>query len=198
MSEAAFLDRVPFRFENVKSSDEGIDTEQFLEASKGVVMLFDELGSAAFSPVKSDITGNITKVYTKYNTDKQKFNTLEKIVLDEASSKDKTATQGLLWLKRGLEFCALAIIKNIQNVTEELSQSFTNAYNETLKQYHNFLIKPIFLLAMKACPTASVFYSKIGSSPTLKDELLVWAKALKAFTDRLDAFYKKGSYDKGL
>ncbi|OLY84693.1 Pleckstrin homology domain-containing family A member 8 [Smittium mucronatum] len=194
-----FLQKVPLRFEQVEIREDGIDTAQFLEASKGVVLLFDELGSTAFSPVKSDISGNISKVSKKYESDKSKFDTLQKIVLNEAQSKDKTATQGLLWLKRGLDFAATAIIDNLESTNEELSVSFSKAYDVTLKQFHSFLIRPIFSLAMKACPKSSDFYTKIGGdSPTTKAELLVWAKALKNLISILDEFYAKGKFDKGL
>lgn len=43
-----------------ESKDNGISTPEFLEASEALTLLFDVLGSAAFKPVKSDMTGNIT------------------------------------------------------------------------------------------------------------------------------------------
>ena len=42
------------------SKDNGISTLEFLEASEALSLLFDVLGSAAFKPVKNDMTGNIT------------------------------------------------------------------------------------------------------------------------------------------
>jgi len=47
-------------------------------------------------------------------------------------------------LKRGLEFTAAALRRNKNNPKEELSESFTKAYGDTLKQYHSFVIRPIF------------------------------------------------------
>lgn len=38
----------------------GVDTAAFLEASEGLVALFDLLGSSAFAVVQSDMNGNIT------------------------------------------------------------------------------------------------------------------------------------------
>ncbi|OMJ11634.1 Pleckstrin homology domain-containing family A member 8 [Smittium culicis] len=199
MASTPFLEKVPLRFEQVNIREDGIDTVQFLEAAKGVMYMFDELGSAAFAPVKSDISGNITKVTKKYESDKVRYDTLQKIVLSEAQTKDRTATQGLLWLKRGLDFAATAIIKNLEAAGEELSVSFSKAYDETLKQFHSFLIRPVFSLAMRACPKSTDFYNKIGGdSQTTKDELLVWAKALKNLISILDDFYAKGKFDKGL
>lgn len=42
-----------------ESKDNAISTTEFLEASEAVTGLFDVLGSTAFKPVKSDMTGNI-------------------------------------------------------------------------------------------------------------------------------------------
>ena len=44
----------------------------------------------------------IKKIRTKYEENSNNFNTLQKIVLAEANTKIKTATQGLLWLNRYL------------------------------------------------------------------------------------------------
>ncbi|KAJ1938399.1 hypothetical protein FBU59_004452 [Linderina macrospora] len=196
---ATFVERVPLRFNNVTITDAGINTKEFLDAASGVVMLFDELGSTAFAPVKSDISGNIAKVKAKLDSDPAKYDTLEKIILAEAGSKDRTATQGLLWLKRGLEFTALGLSKNLATPSEELSKSFTDAYQATLKQFHNFVVKGVFNLAMKACPYRKDFYVKLGGdNDAVYGELKVWVDALQAQLNQLNVFYAKGSYDKGL
>ncbi|KAJ1960915.1 hypothetical protein GGI12_003541 [Dipsacomyces acuminosporus] len=199
---ATFVERVPRRFNSVTVTDAGINTKEFLEAASGVVMLFDELGSTAFAPVKSDMNGNITKVRTKLESNPAEFDTLEKIILSEAGTKDRTATQGLLWLKRqcrGLEFTALGVSKNLANTNEELTTSFTEAYGKTLKQYHNFVVKGVFSLAMKACPYRKDFYEKLGgNNDQVFADLKVWVDALQQQLNQLNVFYAKGAYDKGL
>lgn len=58
-----YFDNCKRNFTNVpidESNDNAISTTEFLDASEAVAGLFDVLGSAAFKPVKSDITGNIT------------------------------------------------------------------------------------------------------------------------------------------
>ncbi|KAJ2238276.1 hypothetical protein H4R99_006847 [Coemansia sp. RSA 1722] len=194
-----FLEKVPLRFNDVTVTDAGINTDEFLRAAQGVVMLFDELGSAAFMPVKSDIEGNINKVRTKFLTNPLQFDTLEKIIYAEAGTKDRTATQGLLWLKRGLDFTAKGIARNIADMSEELSDSFTDAYTKTLKEFHNFIIKGVFSMAMKACPARNDFYAKLGGSYNdVVGDLRPWVDALQNLVDKLSDFYRKGSYDKGL
>lgn len=50
-----------------ESKDNAISTTEFLEAAESLTTLFDVLGSAAFKPVKSDMTGNITVRSTTLN-----------------------------------------------------------------------------------------------------------------------------------
>ena len=48
------------------STDNAINTTQFLEAAESLTTLFDVIGGAAFKPVKSDMQGNI-KVYLHHS-----------------------------------------------------------------------------------------------------------------------------------
>ncbi|KAJ2007272.1 hypothetical protein GGI04_000579 [Coemansia thaxteri] len=196
---ATFVERVSRRFEEVAATEEGICTSEFLDAARGVVLLFDELGSAAFLAVKSDISGNIDKVQAKYDSDKDAFNTLEKIILAEAGTKDRKATQGLLWLKRGLEFTALGLRRNLQNASEELADSFRQAYELTLRPLHGLVVRIAFNAAMAVCPYRKTFYEKLGgNNDAVYEGLEKWVVALQGHLDRLNVFYKSGAYDKGL
>ena len=51
-----------------ESKDNAISTSEFLEASESLTALFDVLGSAAFKPVKNDMTGNINVRTTRPTT----------------------------------------------------------------------------------------------------------------------------------
>ena len=58
-----FFDSVKRSFSDVpvdESKNDAISTSEFLDAAESLTILFDVLGSAAFKPVKSDMTGNIT------------------------------------------------------------------------------------------------------------------------------------------
>jgi hypothetical protein len=69
----------------------------------------------------------------------------------------------LIWpYDSALEFTALALTANVDKPTEELADSFRNAYGSTLKPHHSFLVKPVFSAAMSACPYRNDFYSKLG------------------------------------
>ena len=141
-----------FSYEKVPVTADGqISTLEFLEATKGFTTLFGNLESyhkdslgPAFSPVKSDILGNVTKLMAKYNENPSSSATLQAIVLSEKDAKKKQATEALLWLKRGLEFTSKALRNNVNDVTQELDISFQTAYAVTLSQFHSFLIRPVF------------------------------------------------------
>ena len=70
--------------------------------------------------------------------------TLELLVENEKNEKKRTATEGLLWLLRGLSFTCKALQNAQSNESEELSAAFTKSYDVTLKKFHNFVVKGIF------------------------------------------------------
>lgn len=106
--------------------------------------------------------------------------TLQELVVNELKTKKHTATEGLVWLVRGLDFTAQALRRNLSAPTEELSTSFRDAYGHTLKQYHGMLIKPLFSAAMSACPYRKDFYAKLGEDQTrVAAQLDEWLAALE-------------------
>lgn len=46
-------------YQNVPITEDGIATSEFIDATEGVVKLFDLLGSSAFAVVQNDMNGNI-------------------------------------------------------------------------------------------------------------------------------------------
>ncbi|KAK7473217.1 hypothetical protein VKT23_001315 [Stygiomarasmius scandens] len=202
---APYLETVK-SFADVPITDAGVDTVAFLEASTGLVGLFDLLGSAAFSPVQSDLKGNITKVRARYDAAPEKSATLEELVKNEQGEKKRTATEGLMWLLRGLSFTCQALLNAQANKNEELSTAFTKGYENTLKKFHNFVVKGIFAVAMKACPYRKDFFEKLAADPAggpavpqekVEEDLAKWLAALDAIVKRMEAFYEKGGYGKG-
>ncbi|KAI1795515.1 het-c2 protein [Ganoderma leucocontextum] len=202
---APYLETVK-SFADVPITDAGVDTLAFLEASQGVVSLFDLLGSAAFAAVQSDLRGNIAKVRARYESHPAESSTLELLVVNEKGEKKRTATEGLMWLLRGLAFTCNALLAAQANQTEELSAAFTKSYEGTLKKFHNFVVKGIFAVAMKACPYRADFYAKLAADPAggapvpadkLNEELNKWLAALNGIVKRLEDFYEKGAHNKG-
>lgn len=83
----------------------------------------------------------------------------------------------------GLKFTQVALTRSQANKDEELSTSFSEAYGVTLKKYHSFVIKPIFALAMKACPYRVVRYSPSALASSLAD--FAWAVFPQTFYQKL-------------
>ncbi|KAI0029890.1 glycolipid transfer protein [Vararia minispora EC-137] len=194
-------------FADVPVTDAGIDTPAFLNAAQGVLGLFDLLGSSAFSVVQSDIKGNIAKVNARYQAAPTLSTTLQQLVKNETAEKKHTATQGLLWLLRGLSFTSTALQHAQTHRTDELSVAFQKSYDQTLRQYHNFVVRGVFSVALKACPYRADFFAKLSADPAggpaaspaeLDAALDGWLGALARDVRTMEDFYAKGGYGKGL
>ncbi|KAI0482501.1 het-c [Xylariaceae sp. FL0804] len=175
--------------------ENAIATTEFLDAAESLTTMFDALGSVAFSPVKSDMLGNIKKLRERQAAAPAESENLQALVINELKTKKHTATEGLLWLTRGLDFTCIALSQNLAKADEELSTSFRNAYGATLKPHHGLLIKPVFSAAMSATPYRKDFYPKLGAdqdkvSVELRAYLMALEKIvgiLKGFQDRKEA-----------
>jgi len=149
----------------------------------------------AFQPVKSDMLGNVKKIRDRQLAAPAESENLQDLVINELKTKKHTATEGLVWLVRGLDFTAIALSQNLALASEELSTSFRNAYGSTLKPHHSFMVKPIFSAAMSSVPYRKDFYVKLGEDNAKVEEALrKWLAALvlilevlKGFLDRKEA-----------
>ncbi|KAI1918606.1 hypothetical protein LOZ58_003937 [Ophidiomyces ophidiicola] len=149
-----------------QATDNGINTTEFLEAAESLVVLFDLLGSVAFTPVKNDLLGNIKKIRERQLVAPAESETLQQLVLNELKTGKHTATEGLVWLVRGLDFTAQSLRLNLSQPADELSTSFRAAYGTTLRPHHGWAVKPIFSAAMSATPYRKDFYAKLGDDTT--------------------------------
>ncbi|KAF1994501.1 glycolipid transfer protein-like protein HET-C2 [Amniculicola lignicola CBS 123094] len=195
---ATFFDTLKVSFVDVpvdEGKDFAISTTEFLGAAESLVTLFDVLGSAAFKPVKSDMLGNIKKIRDRQLAAPTLSETLQDLCLNELKEKKHVATEGLLWLIRGLDFTLQALQANQATPTQELADSFRSAYTNTLKPHHSFIVKPLFSAAMSATPYRKDFYAKLGDDQDkIAVELGKWldaleknVKVLKEFLDRKEA-----------
>ncbi|VDL63393.1 unnamed protein product [Nippostrongylus brasiliensis] len=142
--------------------DGKIPTEPFLSACQGIADFVGFLG-AAFSPVKADISGNVTKVRTRFEKDRIGQRYLQDLIdndLRDNGGKLGIATEGLLWLKRGLEFMLEMLTLMVQEYnsspdkskTESLVGVINTAYERSLKRHHGFVSKQLFKLVIHAAP----------------------------------------------
>ena len=120
--------------------------------------------------------------------------TLQSLVKSELATKKHTATEGLLWLTRGLDFTAQSLRADVDagSSGQELSTSFRSAYKRTLAPHHSFLVKPIFSAAMSATPYRKDFYVKLkdgkAENSKLEEAMKVWLVALEERVAILKAF----------
>ena len=70
--------------------------------------------------------------------------TIEQLVENERGEKKRTATEGLMWLVRGLSFTCKALQRLQENQSSELSTAFSQSYDETLKKFHGFVVRGVF------------------------------------------------------
>ncbi|KAJ8111091.1 hypothetical protein ONZ43_g5709 [Nemania bipapillata] len=173
-------------------SDNAISTTEFLEAAESLTTMFDALGSVAFSPVKSDMLGNVKKIRDRQLAAPAESETLQALVLNELKSKSHKATEGLVWLVRGLDFTCIGLSQNLAKASEELADSFRGAYGATLKPHHGMLVKPVFSAAMSACPYRKDFYPKLGADQdAVTTELGAYLAALEKIVGILKEFQSR-------
>jgi hypothetical protein len=131
----------------------------------------------------------IQKIRDRQLTSPLDSQTLQSLVKTELAQNKHTAAEGLLWLNRGLDFTSQALRKNLSTPSEELSTSFRDAYGNTLKKHHSFIIKPIFSAAMSATPYRKDFYAKLGDDQgRVSKELDAWLQALEKIVRILNEF----------
>nr|CAD2132903.1 unnamed protein product [Meloidogyne enterolobii] len=142
-----------------------IPTNQFLLACQGIAdFVFLVLHLFLF---KNDISGNVHKISKLFETDKKKMYFLQDLIdedISENNGKIGIATEGLLWLKRGLQFMLLLLkqlVKDYRNgvlngdlvKSENLTPNLRNSYENTLKKHHNFISKQLFKVVIHAAPS---------------------------------------------
>ncbi|CAO4368556.1 unnamed protein product [Caenorhabditis nigoni] len=144
------------------TEDGKIPTAQFLSACQGISDFVSFLGTT-FTLVRKDIQGNVDKVRTRFEKDQEGQKYLQDLIdadLAEHGGKFGIATEGLLWLKRGLQFMLellsemVAAYNNGQPhaKTEDLSAAVATAYAKSLKRHHGFIAKQAFKVVTMAVP----------------------------------------------
>jgi len=185
-----------------------IPTEPFLLASGDFLPILDKLGSKAFQPVKMDISGNISKIRIKYQTDENKFSTLQSIVMFEKQNNttnvSNSATDAIMWLKRGLTFVK-EFLKNVGAGEKNLTKALQDAYMASLAKHHGWVVRGVFHLALKAAPYYSDFVDALtgttgaAEDSELIDQLLISIKSYTSSLENilliLDDFYKQNNLE---
>jgi len=184
-------------FADVPVTDKGVDTVQFLEAADGLVNMFDLLGSLVFGFVQTDLRENISGVRSSYHAKPQVRNTLEELVYSEVADRQKHGIDSLRRLTRGLAFTCASLQHSRANERDEMHICFKRAYDTVLRRHHNFAIRTVVTVALKACPRRVDFYARIaqgGSQESLTLELDKWLAGLDLIVKHLSRFYEEGGH----
>lgn len=95
---------------------------------------------------------------------------------------------------RTLNFTLKALMRNVQNESEELSASFKNAYSDSLANIHNFVMRGVASAAWGLVPYRADFYKKLGEDQAqVKADLISYLTALEKFVELLRAFIETES-----
>ncbi|XP_073534027.1 pleckstrin homology domain-containing family A member 8 [Phyllobates terribilis] len=198
-----FFSTMTHRFNDlVYEDEEGIPSEYFLDSCYAIVPVLDKLGPTVFAPVKMDFVGNIKKINQKFITNKKELTTLQKIVLHEINNNlaqvRNSATEALLWLKRGLKFL-FQFLTEVKNGENNMQTALSNAYGKTLRQYHGWVVRGVFALALRAAPTYEGFMAALtvqegdekdeSFTDAMMRDLNIYLPAMEKQLNILDSLY---------
>ncbi|XP_040207566.1 glycolipid transfer protein [Rana temporaria] len=182
-------------------ADKQIDTVGFLDSVSHLPAFFDCLGSAVFSPIKADLTKNITKIREVYETNPTKFKTLQQILEGEKELHGPQwpkvgATLSLMWLKRGLKYIQVLLQSISDGERDEqnpnlIKVNVTKAYEIALKKYHGWLVQKLFQTALLAAPYKDDFLKALSKGQNVREEQCIEKirQFLTNFTPTIDAIY---------
>ncbi|KAJ7875613.1 glycolipid transfer protein domain-containing protein [Mycena leptocephala] len=184
-------------FGDVETTDAGVNTQEFLLASDGLVAMFDLLGSGVFGFVQSDLKTNIAGVRERFNATRGESTTLEDLVRHERAQDLKHGTQCLVRLVRGLAFTCTALQTTQSEPTWALHSCFNRAYDVVLRHHHNFVVRGVVTLAIRAVPRRDHFYAQLsqgGDAEKFEAELKRWLVGLDVIVQRMKTFLADGGY----
>nr|XP_046254414.1 pleckstrin homology domain-containing family A member 8 [Scatophagus argus] len=200
-----FFSTMSHRFSDIRLDDDnGIPTQEFLDSCYAIVPVLDKLGSTVFAPVKMDFVGNIKKIHQKLMSDPESFPTLQSIVLHEVRTDvaqvRNSATEALLWLRRGLKFLK-EFLSEVNAGQQDIQGALNNAYGKTLRQYHGWVVRGVFALALRAAPSYQSFSAalvsregdelKSGFTSGMHRDLGLYLPAMETQLAILDSLYEE-------
>ncbi|KAL7745517.1 hypothetical protein ACLKA6_015509 [Drosophila palustris] len=186
------------QFKTLKGFPEAVDkieTQVFLNAAKEIVTVIETFGKL-FTPVISDMNGNINKLTKVYGTDVLKYQYLEDMIVLNVNVDD-FASNALLWLKRGLQLIC-TFFENIYNdaqSSEALKQHLQDAYERTLKPYHGFIVQSTIKIIYSWVPTRSQLLGQGDAQLENIEVLTKYLPTMRAQLDRIDALLKAHNLD---
>ena len=137
----------------------------FFSTSFPHLIIYDLIGGSMFSPIKNDVSGNINKLkgFQKCSKGSNLLDLVQTEIEANTTHKSHSATDALLWLKRGLWMLYYFFEQVV--ATEgavDAKQAFSQAYDQSLAKHHNFAVKIIIKAGLRAAaPSFDQFTEKV-------------------------------------
>lgn len=161
-SESVFL-RISALSTRAVATEGRVLSTPFLSACSQILPVVEKLG-AAFAIIRVDVNGNITRLRNRQASDPSKYWDLFSMARTEVQSGDaassQSATKGILWLKRAMEFVAALLQRLCDDQNLTLAVAASNAYTDTLYEYHGWMTSTAFTIALKLVPSREAFFAK--------------------------------------
>lgn len=143
--------------------------------------------------------GNVEKI--SKHSKQLNIATLEELVQHELSTKTHknggSATDALVWLKRGLWLFCKFLVK-ISQGERNPTNGFRQAYEETLSKHHNFVVRGMVKVMLNALPANETLINLLmqkhdendgSKEEVLKRHLVDYTDAMQPLLSQLDEFY---------
>mmetsp|Transcript_9417 Transcript_9417/g.17670 ORF Transcript_9417/g.17670 Transcript_9417/m.17670 type:complete len:199 (+) Transcript_9417:34-630(+) len=173
MSHNVFTE-ISERISTVCTPEGEIHTEAFLAICRCVLPIIDKLGTS-FYPAKADVGGNIERLTTRAKQDPSGhallFDVVRKEMIAGEHHDSRSATKGLLWLKRFLEF-VIALLRNLSDPQATLFDASNEAYKTCLQPFHGFIAGGAFTIVLNLCGTRESFEEAIGGETDDRSKFL--------------------------
>ncbi|CAF3838047.1 unnamed protein product [Rotaria magnacalcarata] len=157
-----------------------------------------------FTPLKTDVNGNINKLRRKMSENLINFQTLYAMIHDEIESQTtntkNSATDALLWLKRTFEFLS-NFLYEFGMGDKTLADAVSIGYEQSLRKYHGILARSVFSFALRAVPSNEEFIRSLAIDQNdasknlfeqqLRKEILAHASSMSSVLQKITMFYFK-------
>ncbi|KAH9213867.1 glycolipid transfer protein domain-containing protein [Leptodontidium sp. 2 PMI_412] len=175
------------------SPDGKIPLLEFLNAVDSLLAVFETVGSDVLEGGRTDLQENVVKIRNAVQSFPGQSQYLQHLIEAERATGQHNATEGLLWITRGLEFYVTSIKRIAGNGSEKLADSIMNAYKDTLKTHHGFVAKMAIKVAVsKTCPTRDELFSRLGQDPsTVTSTLQSSARSFERMLHLLSPFLSR-------
>ncbi|KAG4443365.1 hypothetical protein IFR05_001154 [Cadophora sp. M221] len=148
------------------SPDGKIPLVEFLNGVDALFAVFAAVGSDVLEGGRASLEENVVRIRNAVQSFPGQSQYIQALIEAERATGQHNATEGLLWITRGLEFYVASIKRIGGNGSEKLADSIMHAYKDILKTHHGFVAKMAIKVAVsKTCPTRDELLTRLGQDP---------------------------------